>query len=170
MVNSNIRGGVIMKKILIALSVAVLAVFCMAGCSGGEVAEPDGTFGESIELTIYANGGVMMIGEENPYEAELSAGAIENGMSFEEAIGDKIVSIEKAGAEFAGWMVYVTESGEWVTEEVTELEEGQLSVPCGDYGYYLIKDYEVLSENATTEELLDFVCDGRSAYAYAVWK
>ena len=159
-----------MKKILIAMLVALLAVFCMAGCSDSEGTEPDGTLGETAEITVYANGGVMMMGEEDSYEAELSAGAIENGMSFEEAIGDKIVSIEKDGAEFAGWMVYGTETGEWVTEEVTDLEDGQLCVPCGDYGYYLIKDYEVLSENASTEELLGYVCDGRSAYAYAVWK
>ncbi len=160
-----------MKKILVVMLIAMLAAFCMVGCSQNESADADeGTFGETADVTVFANGGIMMMGETDAYEAELSAGAMEEGMSFGDAIGDKIVSIEKDGAEFAGWMVYVVSAGEWVTEEVTNLEDGQLCVPCGDYGYYLMKDYEVLSENATTEELVGFVCDGRSAYAYAVWK
>ena len=181
-----------MKKLVIAFF-AVLTVLSLVACSGKavtegdntndaveevideetleeEFAEDEGEFGEQPELTIYANGGVIWMGAEEPYDIELSASVMYIGATIAEAVGEEIISIEKEGAEFAGWTIYAVSEGEWVQEEVTGLSDGQLCVSCGDYGYYFMKDYEVISETATTDEMLAYESDGRNYYVLANWK
>ena len=48
--------------------------------------------------------------------------------------------------------------------------EGQLCAQCGDYGYFMMEEYEVLSETATTAELEQFVGDQREYFVIANWK
>ena len=156
-----------MKKLLICMLVAMLAVFGLAACGSSE---PDGLVEDSSsEVTLYANGGMIWMGADEPYEVDLCASTIEDGIAFADGI-DQIQSIEKDGATFDGWTIYAVNEGEWVQEEVTDLDDGQLCVSCGDYGYYVMYDYEVLSGSATTDELLANIADGRSYYALANWK
>ena len=172
-----------MKKRILVMLVLVLFVFGLAACSGegaegadavteesGALFEEEGTFGVQAELTIFANGGTIWFGTENTYDAELSAATMDMGVTLAEAIGEEIRSVEKENAEFAGWTVYAVTTGEWVAENETELADGQLCVACGDYGYYLMHEYALVSENTTTDELLALECDGRSVYAFANWK
>ena len=60
--------------------------------------------------------------------------------------------------------------GKWVQNEVKALEDGQICVPCGHYGYYLMWDYEVISKNMTTDDLLAYECDDRDYYGIVNWK
>ena len=172
-----------MKKRLFALVIVLIMVFSLSACSekptedsedfveeGGEFIEDGEEFGEQAELTIFANGGTIWFGTEASYDADLSVSTMDVGSTFAEAIGEEIHSVEKENAEFAGWTVYAVTTGEWTTEEATELPDGQLCVACGDYGYYLMTEYEVVSETATTDELLAMECDGRNFYVLASWK
>lgn len=131
--------------------------------------EEEGVFGEQAELTLFANGGTIWMGSEDPYDVELSAAAMDPGVTFAEAIGEEIASVEKDGAAFGGWTVYAVTEGEWVDKEPADLTQEQLCVPCGDYGFYVMTTYEVISEAAATEELLAMECDGRNYYALANW-
>ncbi len=175
-----------MKKFLSIMLIVVLAIFCLAACSSEnaddtinadedivteDFATDDGiiTDNEDSEVTLYANGGTIWMGANEPYEATLSVANLEKGLAFSNGI-DPISSIEKDGATFAGWTVYAVAKGEWLSEEATDLEDGQLCVPCGEYGYYLMDDYELLSESATTEDMMAYVVDGRDYYAYAIWE
>ena len=175
-----------MKKFLSIMLIVVLAIFCLAACSSEnaddtitadedivteDFATDDGiiTDNEDSEVTLYANGGTIWMGPNEPYKATLCVASIEKGLTFLDGIGP-ISSIEMDGATFAGWTVYAVTSGEWLSEEVTDLAEGQLCVPCGEYGYYLMDDYELLIESATTEEMMSYVVDGRDYYAYAIWE
>lgn len=172
-----------MKKRIFALLIMLIFVFSLSACSektidnsddfveeDSEFIEDDGVYGEQAELTLFANGGIIWLGAEEPYDVDLSATAIDNGTTFAEAIGEEIHSVEKENAEFGGWTVYAVTTGEWIEKEATELADGQLCVACGDYGYYLMKEYELVSEAATTDELLAMKCDGRNFYALANWK
>ena len=155
-----------MKKSLAIMLIAILALFCI-GCSSGATEEVDPD--NYSELTLYANGGTFWMGEEDPYEADLSAATLEDGMVFAEAVGENIASIEKDGVESDSWTIYAVADGEWVTEEVTDLDDNQMCAPCGDYGYYLMSDYEILDDDATTAELLAYEEDGRDYYAIVNW-
>lgn len=175
-----------MKKLVIAMLVLLVSVFGLVACSEkpsddandfheGDIieddfSEDDGVFGEQLELTIYSNGGIIWMGSENPYDIELSASAMDAGVTFAEVIGEEIHSVEKENAEFAGWTIFAVEEGEWLEEPVAILADRELCVACGSYGYYLMKDYEIVSESATTEELLAMESDGRNFYVLANWK
>ena len=174
------EGYEIMKKSLIILFITVLTIFGLVACAQ-EDANVDDAVSESIEsedivetevseLTLYANGGIIWMGSEEPYEADLTAATLESEMTFGEAIGDEIQSVEKDGAEFEGWIIYAVKDGEWVQEDVADLADGELCVACGDYGFYYMKDYEVITETATTEDLVAYENDGRNYYVLANWK
>lgn len=175
-----------MKKLIIAMFVLLLSVFGLIACSEkksddtnasveddfseDEFSEEDGVFEEQSELTIFANGGVIWLGSENPYDVELSASAIDDDVTFAEAIGEEIHSVEKENAEFDGWTIFAVEEGEWLEEPVAILADGELCVSCGSYGYYLMKNFEIVNKSATTEELLAMKSDGRNFYVLANWK
>lgn len=158
-----------MKKLLICLLITMLTIFGLTACGSSS---DEGTIidDENSEVTIYANGGTIWMGEEEPYESELGAYAIAPGVTIGEGIMESISSVEKEGSVFSGWMIYAVSDGEWVTEEVTDLADGQLCVACGGYGYYLMNEYEVVSESASTEDMLNYAVDGRDYYVLAIWE
>ena len=155
-----------MKKILTVLLITILSLFCLAGCG---TAEPDPVDSDQrvSEVTLYANGGTFLHDGE---ESSLSASSMDQGTTFASGIGNDFATIEKEGAEFDGWTLYAVADGEWVQDEVKDLENGQICVPCGHYGYYLMRDYEVISENMTTDDLLAYECDDRDYYGIVNWK
>lgn len=155
-----------MKKISTIILVTILSMLCLVGCGMGEV-PPSGSDQSQSEVTLYANGGVFLINGE---ESELSASTMDEGTTFAAGIGGEVDSIEKKGAEFVGWTLYAVSEGEWVQKEVTDLANGQFCAPCGDYGYYLMYDYEVISEDMSTDELMAYKCDDRNYYAIVNWK
>jgi hypothetical protein len=155
-----------MKRISTIILVVILSLFCLIGCGTGEV-PPSGSDQSQSEVTLYANDGVFLI---NGVESELSVSAMDKGTTFAAGIGGEFDSIEKKGAEFEDWTLYAVSEGEWVQKEVTELAEGQFCAPCGDYGYYLMYDYEVISEEISTDELMAYKCDDQNYYAIANWK
>ena len=170
------------RKFFVILAVLVL-ILCLSACSdnsiddadvlteeSSELFEDEGVFEEQTEVTLFANGGTIWFGAEEPYDAELSVSAMDVGVTIAEAIGEEIHSIEKENAEFAGWTVYSVNNGEWVEEEATDLADGQLCVACGDYGFYLMSEYELVGESVTTDDLLTMECDGQNVYAIANWK
>ena len=128
--------------------------------------------GLDLYLSIYANGGSIWCGEEEPYEIGLSVNSIETGQTFGLMMGSDspITSVEMAGYTFAGWNVYTGETVEWVEEEVTDLDDTMICLEFGDYGYALIHNYKLVGENITTEELYDTVCEGTEYVALASWE
>jgi hypothetical protein len=165
-----------MRKIITLILICTLSIFCFTACNSGEYVEDavkDDTSisAEGSDLTIYANGGTLLLGTgSEQYEAELSAGYMEVGTKFADVIGSEIQSITKDGSEFAGWTVYAVTDGEWVMNEETELADNQLCMACGSYGYYLMNEYELISESLSTDELESYENDGRNYYAFATWK
>lgn len=164
-----------MKKVLIITLISLLTILGLAACGGNtseEETSDEGTYIEddASELTLYANGGEIMMGVDPPTGTDLGVYTIEPGVTFGEGINEYIDDMVKDGAEFVGWKIYAVTDGEWVTEEITDLADSQECVPCGDYGYYLMNEYEVLYEAATTEEMQSCIADGRDYYAMAVWK
>lgn len=155
-----------MKKISTIILVVILSLFCLIGCDLGEV-PPSGSDQSQSEVTLYANGGVFLINGE---ESELSVSTMDKGTTFAAGIGSSFDSIEKKGAEFAGWTLYAVSEGEWIQKEVTDPAEGQFCAPCGDYGYYLMYDYEVISEEISTDDLMAYTCDDRNYYAIVNWE
>jgi hypothetical protein len=155
-----------MKKILSIILIAVLSLFSLIGC-GTEEVSPTGSDGSQCEVTLYANGGVFVIGGE---ESNLSVSSMDDGTTFAAGLGGEFDSITKEGAEFAGWTFYAVSDGEWIQEEATDLQNNQLCAPCGEYGYYLMSDYEVINENYTTDELMAYKCNGKNYYAIVNWK
>lgn len=166
-----------MKKFLIAMLFTMSLVFCLTGCGKDKDNADDTAEDEKAEeivldgsdLTIYANGGTLWMGEDDPYEAELQVAYMELGTTAAEAL-DPIADITKDGAEFDGWTIYAVEDGEWVFDEVTDLSKKQLCVPCGDYGYYLMNKYKIINESATVEDITSIESDGRDYYVIANWK
>ena len=156
-----------MKKILVIMLIAVFAMLALTACSGGEGG--DIIDDSASEVTLYANGGTIWMGTDDLYDADLSTSSIDKDTVFKDAI-DPIDSVKKDGAEFNGWKVYIVTEGEWTQEEPADLEDGHLVVPCGEYGYYYMKDYEIADENATTEELMGYKASGKDYYALATWK
>ena len=176
-----------MKKPLIFVMIAALLLFGLAACGNGndnstdefsadefgadEFGEDEGVImdDEYSEVTIYANGGTIYVDAEEPYEMDLSVFTADPGAILGEALGETFAAVEMENAVFGGWTVYAVSDGEWVTDEVTDLSDGQLCVACGDYGYYLMNEYEVIQESASTEDMLACTADGRDYYILAIW-
>lgn len=166
-----------MKKLLITMLFTMLLLFCLTGCGGkkdnADNADGDETAEEIVldgsDLTIYANGGTLWLGKDEPYETEVHAIYMDLGTTAAEAL-DYIADIEKEGAEFDGWTIYAAKESEWVFDEVTDLSKKQICLSCGDYGYYLLNKYEIISESATVEDITSIESDGRDYYIVANWK
>ena len=126
--------------------------------------------GESYYLSMYSNGGGIFF-ESDPTDGMALIGSqLTAGDTIANVLGDAIVSVEKEGATFAGWMIYTATDYDNVEEEVTDLAEDQFLLSLGDYGYQLLYGYEVCMENATTEELEGIVCEDLHYFAVPVWE
>lgn len=128
--------------------------------------------GLDLSLTIYANGGTIWHGGEEPYEADFGYYTIESGMTLATMMGTEapIESLEMDGYTFTGWTVYTGETVEWVEEEAMDLDEMAICLDLGDYGYAVVSNYDVYGEYVSTEELYEIVCEGTNYIAIASWE
>lgn len=120
--------------------------------------------------TLYANEGAMLMhSEEEDYESSMNVATVEPGQLVYDALEmENLLSITREGYEFAGWTVY----------DVAEMEtvEGEIDaggLPCFevyDGWYTVLRDYTVLSENMSTEEVGQLVCGETDFFIVAQWK
>lgn len=181
-----------MKKGLLTVLLAMSMIAALVGCGNSEEVieedyievedsediaeeeyteyETEGEYLESYSLTLFAAGGSIYFDAEEPYDVELGAYTLETGKTLGEAIDNEILSVEKDGAAFLGWQVYTSGSHEMSEEEVTTLEEGQLCISVGDYGYVLLSDTEEYEELLSTEDMRKIPCDEKDYWVIAEWE
>ena len=124
-------------------------------------------------LSLIANGGVIYIGESEPYDdIALGGYALLTDETLNTAIDDKIVKIEKDGATFDGWKIYTANDYDIVYEEPKNLAASEICIYLGSeiYGYQVLKDYELYGENVTTEEMINIQCEDMHYFVIASWK
>ncbi|MBE5972313.1 MAG: hypothetical protein E7246_07345 [Lachnoclostridium sp.] len=121
-----------------------------------------------LDVTVYSNGGLMNYGD---HTSDLAVATIESGFSLETFLGDsaEIKSVEKEGYTFNGWCVYASEEIIYTAGLDEAVEAGSFCVSLEEYGYAAMNDFIVVNEFATTEELYDIICDGKSYLAVANW-
>lgn len=181
-----------MKKGLLTVLLAMSMTAALVGCGNSEEVieedytevedsediaeeeyteyETEGEYSESYSLTLFADGGSIYFDAEEPYDAELGAYSLETGVTLGETIDNEILSVEKDGVSFLGWQVYTSGDYEMSEEEVTTLEDGQMCISIGDYGYVLLSDSEEYDELLSTEELRKITCDDKDYWAIAEWE
>lgn len=127
--------------------------------------------GLDLDVTIYGNGGLMNYSGSYAYESDLAAAMIENGVALEAFLGDSdsLKSVEREGYQFSGWCVYASNEIEYVVGLDTAISTGNFYIDLDQYGFAVMDEWEIIFENATTEELYDIICDGRSYLAVANW-
>ena len=127
--------------------------------------------GLDLSVTIYGNGGHMNYESSYSYESDLSVATIESGLSLEAFLGDpaKLKSVEREGYMFNGWCVYASDDLTYVNTLDEALNAGSFCVSLEQYGYAAMDEWVVVNEFATTEELYDIVCDGKSYLVLANW-
>ena len=127
--------------------------------------------GLDLSVTIYGNGGYMNYESSYSYESDLSVATIESGLSLEAFLGDpaKLKSVEREGYTFNGWCVYASDDLTYVNTMDEALNAGSFCVSLEQYGYAAMDEWVVVNEFATTEELYDIVCDGKSYLVLANW-
>lgn len=122
-------------------------------------------------LSLYSNDGVIYMGEEEPYyEIDLGGYALVTGSTLGDAIDTPIQRVEKEGAAFTGWSVYTAPVYDVLAEAPDALNENELGIDMGDYGYLLLQDYCFYSENATTDELCSIICEEIHYFAVPNWE
>lgn len=135
---------------------------------------------DSMAIALDANGGTMtyQFAEGESYDCEfytywLMEGETINDLAAQPENGyDPMVSIQKEGAEFAGWTVYVGDSLNWSSE--ASAEDGEMSLETGmdieGFEYVILGNGALYMDSVTTEELFALVCDGvTNYYARANW-
>ena len=127
--------------------------------------------GLDLDVTIYGNGGLMNYSGSYAYESDLTAATFDNDVALGAFLGDSghLESVEREGYTFNGWCVYASDEIEYVVGLDTALSAGNFCVDLEQYGFAVMDEWEIIFENATTEELYDIVCDGRSYLAVANW-
>ena len=127
--------------------------------------------GLDLDVTIYGNGGLMNYSGSYAYESDLTAATIENDVALGAFLGDSghLESVEREGYTFTGWCVYASDEIEYVVGLDTAISTGNFYINLEQYGFAVMDEWEIIFENATTEELYDIVCDGRSYLAVANW-
>lgn len=171
--------------VLLALSMTVVAVGCG---NSDETIEEDYTefensddmaeedyedseeYEEGYSLSLYANGGTIYYDAEEPYDGDMSAYSLGEGMVLGDVISDEILSVEKEGAAFLGWQVYTSGSYELCDEEGTELEEDEVCVDFGGYGYIVLSESEAYDELLSTEQLRSITSEAKNYWAIAEWE
>lgn len=127
--------------------------------------------GLDLSVTIYGNGGHMNYESSYSYESDLAVATIESGLSLGTYLGDpaKLKSVEREGYTFNGWCVYASDDLTYVNTMDEALNAGSFCVSLEQYGYAAMDEWVVVNEFATTEELYDIVCDGKSYLVLANW-
>lgn len=127
--------------------------------------------GLDLSVTVYGNGGHMNYESSYSYESDLSVATIESGLPLEAFLGDsaKLKSVEREGYTFNGWCVYASDDLTYVNTMDEALNAGSFCVSLEQYGYAAMDEWVVVNEFATTEELYDIVCDGKSYLVLANW-
>ena len=124
-------------------------------------------------LSLISNGGVIYMGESEPYDdIALGGYALLTDETLNAAIDDKIVKVEKDGATFDGWKIYTANDYDIVYEEPKNLAANEICIYLGNeiYGYQVLKDYELYGENITTEEMINIQCEDVHYFVIASWK
>ena len=124
-------------------------------------------------LSLIANGGVIYMGESEPYDdIALGGYALLTDETLNAAIDDKIVKVEKDRATFDGWKIYTANDYDIVYEEPKNLAANEICIYLGSeiYGYQVLKDYELYGENLTTEEMINIQCEDVHYFVIASWK
>ena len=124
-----------------------------------------------------ANGGSILFHSYNDEEYKsVSYGyGLEYGQALNDVMGteygDSIIGIEKEGAEFTGWTLYMAESIFWSNEPSEE--EDMTSVVFNESGsggqYALLRNATLIGENMPTEQLCGMTCYGENYLAVANW-
>ena len=132
--------------------------------------DDEGEAEESFYLSLYSNGGVIYMGESEPYEdVALSGSTLYEGDLMADVLSAPIQKVEKAGATFTGWAIYTAPDYEVVMVEPTDLAVGDRVIDMGQYGYLVLRNADVYRENATTEELSAIVCEATHYFAIPNW-
>lgn len=178
-----------MKKKLLTVLLVLSMTAAVVGCGNSdETIEEDYTeseqsddiaeeeyedleeYSEGYSLTLYANGGTISYGAEEPYDGDMSAYSMGEGEVLGDVISDEILSVEKEDAAFLGWQVYTSGSYEMSDEEITELEEHEVCVDFGVYGYVLLSESEAYDELLSTEQLRSITSEAKDYWAIAEWE
>lgn len=176
------------KKIIIPLLLTCMSMLTFTGC-GGEKAEnlTEETVTEEVSeeivmqevevsedsyFTLSANGGTMLFDAEEDFESTLHTYFVEGGYSLEDAMKSEtenaLISVEKDGAQFAGWSVYVGDSAQFLDTQAEK--DGAECFMLGVGTYLLLENCESYRTYISTEELCELICNGKYYYAVANWQ
>ena len=123
---------------------------------------------ETFSLSLYSNEGVIFF-DDDIDGSTLAGFSIIKGKTLEFSMASKIKTIEKESFAFKGFTLYTAKDYEIIEEEATDLAENELCISIGDFGYLLLKDYKLYSENVSIEELEKIVAEEAHYFATANW-
>ena len=120
--------------------------------------------------TLFSNEGVMLMhGAEENYEAAVSVGTTEPGLTVGEVLDlDNLLSVTREGYEFAGWTVY--NAGMIENTDVMPEDENLVWFETFENWYSILHDCTVIAENIDTDALREIVCGETDLFIVAQWK
>ena len=147
-----------MKKAFFALMMSLCLLFA---CAAAEEAP--------FSLTVYANGGVMLVDTDNgTLETDLMTAQVLPDQPFGEVLElGSVYDVMQEGCIFAGWTVFEVYSAE--TADACPENE---NVPCLELteGQHLVlHEYAICQDMLSTQELAELSCGLRDHVAVAGW-
>lgn len=120
--------------------------------------------------TLFSNEGTMLMhSEEEDYEAGVSVGTTEPGLTIGEVLElDNLLSVTREGYEFAGWTVYDVDMIE--NTDIMPEDENLVWFETFEDWYTILHDCTVIAENIDTNALREIVCGETDLFIAAQWK
>ena len=119
--------------------------------------------------TLLANrGGILIDSEDEDYEIDMNVGTAEPGQTLGEVLElHRVLAVTKEGYTFAGWNVY-----EVVEVETLDAapEEGATYFEPYDDWFLVFREYTLLGEKLSTEEVSAMTFGENDVYVVAMWE